>query len=419
MADSETPYKLAIVASTCHYYQTPLFRQLGTHPRIDLTVYFCTKEGLYAEDVLAMYKTEEKWGIEEELLEGFNSKFLRNYSPRPSYLKWPFGLANFGIWREIRKTKPDAVVLMGWMNLTWWVAILVCLYSKIPFFYMTDANVEPELLRPRWKRWARNVLLGKLLFRFTSGFLCAGTANKNLYRHFGVAEEKLIPFAYSSGYDALLEASECLQPQKAQLRAEMGIPEGSFVVLFCGRLSQVKDPFCLLEAYGRINLPNKALIFVGDGPLKEPLLEHATSHNLDSVQFVGFQDRKQIPKFYAISNVLVLPSIRETWGIVVNEALCFGLPVIVSDQVGAIEDLVIQGRNGFTFPARDSEGLASRIQQLMELSLEKRSAMGAGSLELIKNWSQRDHGGSLVRYLDSISFRRARKHGGGSGECPC
>ena len=87
---------------------------------------------------------------------------------------------------------------------------------------------------------------------------------------------------------------------------------------------------------------------------------------------------------------------------VVNEAMCFGLPVVVSDQVGAASDLVMHGKNGFIFPAGDVEALANNIKQLMELSEEERSAMGTLSSDLIKEWSERDLGECLVQYLDSI-----------------
>ena len=152
----KTRYKLAIVAPTCFYYQVALFRQLASHPRIDLTVYFCSDEALHARDVNEMYHVDEKWGDESELLAGYRHKFLPNWSPTPSYLKWPYGLMNFSIWKEIKNNKPDFIILMSWMNATWWVAIAACLLYKVPFLYMTDANVQAEMVGPRWKRWLKN-----------------------------------------------------------------------------------------------------------------------------------------------------------------------------------------------------------------------------------------------------------------------
>lgn len=224
-------YKLAIIAPTCFYYQVELFRQLAVHPRIDLTIYFCSRESIESQDVLAIYKTNQPWGDKEELLQGYQHKFFRNFSPSPSYLNWSFGLINLGIWNELKREKPDAAIIMSWANVTWWLAILACAYYRIPFLYMTDANIQGELGGPRWKLWVKRVFLGNLLFRLTAGFLCAGAANEQLYRYYRVPDEKLFPFAYSWGYEMFFRVAEELRPQRDRIRAELGVPEKSCVIL--------------------------------------------------------------------------------------------------------------------------------------------------------------------------------------------
>jgi len=401
-------YKVAIVAPTCFYYQVPIFRELAADSRIELKVYYCTDEALFGRDVPKKFGTTSQWGIEDDLLAGYEYKFLRNFSPFPSYLKSVIGLMNLGIWREIRKSRPDVVILMSWMNPTWWLAVLACLYSGIPFLYLTDQNLQRDLAAPRWKNWVKRLVLGKILFRITSGFLCAGTANRLLYSYYGVPDSKLIPFAFSWGLQPLLQKADELAAQRNCLRAQMSIPENSFVMLFVGRFSPEKNPLLFLKAYERVNLPGKALVFVGDGHLRESLQQHVDNRQLDSVYFFGFQTRQEIPKYYAIADVLVIPSDRETWGIVVNEAMCFGLPVIASDQVGAALDLVKHGQNGFEFPKGDADELASRIEQLAALTKDERRAMGKRSRELITIWSQRNLAQSLDRYLDRVCVRKIK-----------
>ena len=399
-------HKIAIVAPTCFYYQAPLFRALSASPEIELKVYFCSREAIYGQDIERMYKTDGSWGTEEELLEGYTCTFLRNYSPFPSYLIPIVGLINFGIWREIERDRPDLVILMSWMNPTWWLAVLACVRFHVPFVYMTDANVQAESNKRKWKFWIKKLVLGKLLFRLAAGFLYAGTSNKELYRYYGVPEEKLVPFAYSWGYEALIKEAPTLRSQRSEIRKDLGIPEASFVILFCGRLSKEKAPFQLLQAYQLIKQPNKALAFVGDGELKESMEGYASSSEVGPVYFFGFQNRENLLKFYAVADVLVLPSSRETWGIVVNEALSMGLPAIVSDQVGAGSDLVSHGHNGFIFANGDVPGLAACINDLMSLSEAERQAMGKRSQELIKAWTQRNLAQSLDYVLNSISSRR-------------
>ena len=399
---ASSTYKVAIVAPTCFYYQVPMFQALAAHPRMDLMVYFCSEEASRGSDVIKKFKTNGSWGVEEGLLKGYEYKFLRNYSPWPSYLSSVVGLMNFGIWREIVVSRPDVVVLMSWMNHTWWLAVMACLYAKIPFLYLTDQNVQRELSGPKWKRWVKTLVLGKVLFRLTTGFLCAGSANRLLYEFYGVAEDKLVPFAFSWVTENLLRIGEELRGQRSQVRAQLGIPEESYAILYCGRLSREKSPLCLIQAYERIKIPNKALIIVGDGVLMDSLKHYVAGNKIDSVYFFGFQNRKEIPKYYAASDVLILPSEQETWGIVVNEAMCFGLPVIVSDHVGAGRDLVQQGYNGFTFPRGDVEELARSIQRLIELTQEEKLAMQSRSRLIIERWSERNLTDSLCRYFDLI-----------------
>ena len=407
MVTPKSRYKLNFIAPTCHHYQVPLFRRLASHPRIDLMVHFCSDEALHGQDILKMYKTESSWGDEAELLEGYPHKFLRNYSPWPSYIKGFYGLLNLGVWGEIKKNKPDVVVLMSWANPTWWLAVLACLRFRIPFMYMTDMNIQNELLKRPFKRWLKRVFLGQMLFRLASGFLCAGTANADLFRYYGVPERKLIPFAYNWGYEPLIELSTELNPQKNQIRAELGISQHSKVILYTGRMSREKSPLDLLKAYELADVPGKALVFVGDGPLKGQLEDYVANNNLESVHFTSFQSPQDVPKYYAMADVLVLPSHRETWGIVVSEAMCFGKPVIVSEQVGAVADLVQDSYNGFRFPRGDVGALAGHIQRFFELPDEERSAMGSRSQELIRSWVARDVADTLDQRFDLILSKTA------------
>jgi len=402
-------YKVAIVAPTALFYQVPLYRHLAVHPGIDLSVYFCSDEGLSGKDIIKKFNTDAQWGEEEDLLRGYNYKFLRNYSPNPSYLNWPTGLMNFGIWGELRRLKPDAVILMSWMNPTWWLAILACLRFRIPFLYLTDTNVQAEPLKPWWKAWPKRLLLGRILFKLASGFLYVGEANKQLYTYYGVPERKLVDFAFTWGYDGLLQQAQELSHQRDRIRSELDIPKGARVILYCGRLSPEKSPAVLLEAFEQLPLPEKHLIFVGDGKLRGSLEAYTAEHSLDSVQFAGFKNRREIPKYYAAADVLVVPSFREATGGVVNEAMCFRLPVIVSDQVGFGMDLVGNGYNGFIFPVGDSDALARRTKQLFELPEGKRQIMGTRSFHLMTKWAQRDLAESLVQFFDSMCLTSSRK----------
>ena len=403
MTKPNTKYKVVIMAPTPFYYQVPLFREMAANPDIDLMVYFFSEESLNGRDIQIMYRADDRWGVAEELLKGFKYKFLKNYSPKPSYLRPLYGLMNFGVIKEILNGKPDAVILMGWTNVSWWLSIITCWLLRIPFFYMTDANVQAETLKSRIKLAPKRILMSKLLFKLASGFLCAGSSNRDLYSLYGVPDRKLVQFAYSWDYSSFLENADRLRAKKDDFKKELGIPLDKKIVLFCGRLALEKDVSLLLKAYRKVDAENKMLVLVGDGPLKESIEDYVEEHKIDPVRFLGFQDRSEISKYYAISDLLVLPSAQETWGIVVSEALCCGLPVIISDQVGSGTDMVKHGQNGYIFPSGDDDSLAGHINQLIKMPESEITKMGARSQEIMKDWTSQDIGGRLVDYLRSLA----------------
>ena len=245
-------------------------------------------------------------------------------------------------------------------------------------------------------------MLGNLIFPNAAGFLYAGTANRKLYEYYGVPDEKLFPFAYSWGYGAFFEESQQLISQRAALREKYGLPNDAVVMLYCGRLSPEKGTMELIEAYQMVSHPKKSLVIVGDGQLRERMSAFAEYHRIDSIHFMGFKRRNEIGELYALSDFLVLPSRKETWGIVINEALCFGLPVIVSDQVGAGVDLVTSEENGHIFPAGDVTALADQIFRMIDLPSEERRKMGDESRKKIKRWINRDLANLMGEYLDTI-----------------
>ena len=397
------PYKVMIIAPTCFYYQTPLFQSLQDNQGIDLIVLYCSDEALRSIDIKKMYKTSDNWGVESDLLKGYDYKFIRNYSPIPSYMKWPIGLLNLGIWNEIKNYKPDAIILQSWTNPTWWMAALAGLVFKIPVFLMTDQNMFPELSKSKWKLILKKFLLGKLLFPRVTGFLCSGTQNKNLYKHYGVPEHKLVDFAFSWGYRPMFDIYDELIAERKEIRKSLGIKQNEFVISYIGRMSYEKGVFTLLKAYELLDLPHKSLVLIGDGQMTKDLKDYVIRHNIESVRFLGFQSRSEIYKSYVIPDVLVLPSLRESWGIVINEALCFGLPVIVSRSVGAAEDLLVEGENGYYFESENVLELVQAINKFVSLPDESKLKMKQKSRDIVKKWIDRDLPGNMIKFMDNVS----------------
>ena len=158
----------------------------------------------------------------------------------------------------------------------------------------------------------------------------------------------------------------------------------------------------ILTAYELLDVTNKALVFVGDGQLRAFMESYVSDKRLESVYFAGFQNRNEISKYYALADVLVLPSRRETWGMVINEALCFGLPVVASEEVGAVKDLVFDGYNGYLFPYGDVEKLAYSLKNLSSCSDEDINLMQNRSMEIMSQWTGRDLLGYLYEFCYGV-----------------
>jgi glycosyltransferase involved in cell wall biosynthesis len=223
----------------------------------------------------------------------------------------------------------------------------------------------------------------KTLFRRINGVLAIGTMNEQFYRAYGLPEEKIFRSPYAVDNEFFRRAGEKLLSERLGLRREEGIPEDAHVFLFAGKLIPAKRPLDLVRACQRIANRNRAfLLFVGDGPLREALERELAELGMGRV--VGFRNQTELPRYYAMTDTLVLPSIFEPWGLVVNEAMNFGIPVIVSDQVGAGADLVVPEETGWVFEAGDLVALAQIMEKRLVGTFD--TALRTRVLERIRGW---------------------------------
>jgi glycosyltransferase involved in cell wall biosynthesis len=172
-----------------------------------------------------------------------------------------------------------------------------------------------------------------------------------------------------------------------ELRARFGISSDKKVILYASKLIARKRPLDLLQAYAivRARRDDVALLFVGSGEEEGELWDIVSERHVPDVHFAGFRNQSELPEIYAASDVFVLPAENEPWGLVINEVMCAGLPVVTSEEVGAVPDLVHHGDNGFLYPAGDVSTLAGYLETLLADN-RLRARMGERSLELIGDW---------------------------------
>ncbi|MBI2165013.1 MAG: glycosyltransferase family 4 protein [Chloroflexi bacterium] len=395
-------YKLGILTTHPIQYQTPFFRKLAEHPELDVTVYFCSRYG--AEE----YKDEGfgrrlQWDL--PLLEGYRHIFLRNWSPFNSIFTAPHGLVNPGVVKGMLGSSFDAFMIVGWSYATHWMAYLYLRLRGVPILLFSESSALERGRQSGILKGTRDIAL-KQLFKRISAFLAVGTLNRQFYLQHGVPAHKIFPVPYATNNDFWLGEAQRLRGQKAALRAELGIPDESVVVLFSGKLIPRKRPMDLLQAFASLGKGQaKALVLAGDGELRPLLERYVREKSIESVYFAGFVNQSGLSRFYAMADLLVLPSSFEQWGLVLNEAMCFGLPVIASDRVSAACDLIAHGENGYVFPAGDTTTLSQHLSDLM-VDAEKRELMGRRSYECILKQNYEAGVEAVVAALHSVVKRQ-------------
>lgn len=392
-------YRLAVLNAHPVQYFGPLYRRLAQEPAIDLTVYYCSREGV-EEYTDREFGTRLKWDV--PLLDGYTYRFL------PNLRRGPVGgflsLINPGIAREIIRERYDALWLHSYTYLTYWIALAVARLCQVPVLYRTESSLtyDARLKRPLHVRVLKPLVL-RFLFSRISRFLSIGTLNTQFYLHYGVPENKIFHVPYTVDNVYFARRIEALKPQRDQLRRRLGISSAEVVFLFAAKMTAQKAPLELLRAYEQVRQPGKALIMAGDGPLRQQAEAYAASRNLAGVHFVGFVNQSQLPEFYAISDVFVRPDglYKGDWGLTVNEAMASGLAIITTDCIGAVVDLVRDGENGFVVKYGDVSQLSAAIDRIVA-EPESCRQMGRRSLEIISTWTYEECVAGVKQALTSL-----------------
>lgn len=379
----KTKAKVAFLLSHPIQYFSPLLELLAKQDNITLKVYYCSDHGV-SQKIDKEFGRIVTWDI--PLLDGYEYEFLNNTSSNPSVTNF-WGLINLGIFAKLRKDKPDILIVHGWGYFTHWFAISTAKLLGIRVWLRGETPLKQEIAQKKDKNSWRNYLYKYFLFKGIDKFLYIGLENKKFYNHFGISDNDLIFAPYCIDNQRFVNSYNSIKSQKNSLRKNLGIADLTTVFLFCGKLIDKKQPLLLLEAYKNMKSLNKALLLVGDGNLQSAVNEYISANNLVNIHVLGFKNQSELAQYYTMADIFVLPStFGETWGLVANEAMNFELPLLVSDMVGCVEDLVIEGENGYVFENENSVDL----QIKMDMMIENRNFMtlaGKKSHKLIQNYS--------------------------------
>lgn len=359
--------RLCVVTTHPIQYMTPWFRALTNDPALELEVIFFRELNPVQQGV------------------GFGQAFQWDVPLRQGYASRVLGVAAgegalprllLRLYRAMVSIRPDVVMITGWNEPGLAVAYPLARLLGVPVILRGESNS----LRAR-SMFTK--LLHRILLSFVAAIVVIGKANRQFYLDNGVAAERLFAGAYFVESERMIAMAEDHAADRASLRAECGFENDDFVFSFVGKHVPFKRPLMLVEAAALLRQRGHPvrLLFAGAGELTDTLKRGAAESGVPA-HFSGFLNQTEMWKAYVPADAFVLPSSNaETWGLVTNEAMLFGLPVIVSDKVGCGPDLVIEGETGYIFSGQ-AEGLADAMEKLLK-NRDRASTMGAKGRQLV------------------------------------
>jgi len=287
--------------------------------------------------------------------------------------------------------------LGGYSYLAYWAGLIWAKKNKRKIIIIIESHY---LDRPRLRIKER---IKKLFVSYCDVALVAGTRHRDYIINLGLKPENIFIKKGAGPIDVSFykEEGSQLKSNKCKLHNKFGIPHKNF--LYVGRFAHEKNIMFLLRAYKRFKdegMEDWGLILVGNGPQKREIENFISNSEIKDVLLPGFKQKEEIPIFYIMSDVFILPSISEPWGLVVGEAMAFGLPVLVSNRCGCYPDIVQDGVNGFSFDPFNEDELLGFMKDIAN-GKHNLEAMGRASHEIIKGY---DPEKVAEIYLNAINF---------------
>lgn len=395
-------FNLAYFVSHPIQYQAPMLRLLASHPEIELKVFFVNDISTRAYVDKGFGRTIA-WDV--PLLEDYDYAFLLKLrdSGVPGFLN-PLVT---GVGRALGERPWDAAWFHGYAHHALLYGIMLATIKRIPVFFRGESNLvctSGSPVKDLFIRWLVNQ---------AQALLWVSTANKEYYQHYGAQPKQLFftPYAVDNKY--FQEKVERAAEKVPRLKEELGISVDMPVILYASKWMARKNPLLLLDAFADMLQAGvrACLVYIGDGALRHTLEARVDQLNLHRhVKLLGFKNQTELPTYYALCDLFVLPSNQEPFGLVINEVMNAGKAVLTTDEVGAAKDLVHNGRNGFVIRAGDKEALKDALTAAVS-DKNRLQQMGVESLQIINQWNYENDVDGILQALRETETNHAVKEG--------
>ena len=349
--------KLLFVTTYASPYRVHFFDELGKHA--DVTV-------LFADRIEDQTHRSGDWFVNGEGF--FNSVQLKK---RVASMQKRDLCIDIIDWLK----KPwDHIVLCGYSSPTMILAMLYMRLHRIPFYMEVDGGMVRETSGPKY--WLKRLLVSQ-----ASWWISSGRHTTQYLVHYGAREQDTFLYPFTSLWEREIPVQVPSEEEKKHLREKLGMKEEK-IVLYVGRYDPKKGMDDLLHISPRLD-KTAGIYFVGGEPTEEHLA-FRRENDLSNVHFVGFKKKDALEEYYRAADLLVLPTKSDAWGLVINEAMAQGLPIITTDRCVAGVELVENGINGYIVPVDDNAALEEAVIRTLS---EDYIAMGKASLEKIRPYT--------------------------------
>ncbi len=296
--------------------------------------------------------------------------------------------------KEFIKTyKADILILTNYVSPATMEAIAYCRFHRIPYYIEYDGGFNKKDTFIKY-------ILKKFLIGGAKGHLTTADEHKKYLMSLGIKEDIIFKYPFTSIRENDINKIGDVSPNKKKLcREKLEITEDK-VILSVGQFIHRKGFDILLQAVSRMDR-HIGVYIVGGQPTQE-YLDMQKQLILDNVHFVGFKQKSELAEYYIASDLFVMPTREDIWGLVINEAMAYGLPVVSSDACIAALELVKDGENGYVVPREDCRALSDKMQMILNDEADE-SKYSKNSLEIIRNYTIEKMAQRHIEIFDVIS----------------
>ncbi|MCA0382658.1 MAG: glycosyltransferase family 4 protein [Bacteroidetes bacterium] len=364
-------------------YFAPLYQYLISKG-MALQVWYCAA-GSRPDGYDAEFGQAVQWDI--PLLEGYSYRIFPNKASAAQQAAKGFSaFHNPAMLQALQQEPPSIVVVHGWNYRTYVQLLQQAKRYGHQLAFRAETNAAMEMARPRWQQLLRKYML-RYLLRHVDYFLYIGQQSKQFYTRLGIPQQQLHCTPYAVDNQRFQHAAQ--QLHKSAVREQLRLPAEASIFLCSGKYIDKKRPMDVLRAFAQLRHPQAHLLMMGEGALRPQMEAFMQAENIAHlVTLTGFINQKDVANYYAAADAFIMSSdYGETWGLSVNEAMNFGLPLILSHRVGCAPDLLLPGQNGWQYTCGNVDALQQCMQAFLHTDAGTRAAMQAQSLRRINQYN--------------------------------